>query len=69
MNHPKPEEWVPYVFGEATGTAKRELRAHLRNCQQCRAEVDTWKRSLGRPAILSEDAPPRVKTLLGAKKK
>jgi len=48
MNHPKPEEWVPYVFGEATGTAKRELRAHLRNCQQCRAEVDTWKRSLGR---------------------
>jgi anti-sigma factor RsiW len=48
MNHPKPEEWVPYVFGEATGAARRELRAHLRDCQQCREEVETWKRSLGR---------------------
>jgi hypothetical protein len=48
MNHPKPEEWVPYVFGETTGPAKRDLRAHLRECQQCRDEVETWKRSLGR---------------------
>jgi hypothetical protein len=48
MNHPKPEEWVPYVFGEVTGAARRELRAHLRDCQQCREEVETWKRSLGR---------------------
>ena len=46
MNHPKPEEWVPYLFGETTAVARRELRAHLRECQQCRGEVDTWKRSL-----------------------
>ena len=48
MNHPKPEEWVPYLFGETTGPAKRDLRAHLRQCTQCRDEVETWKRSLGR---------------------
>jgi hypothetical protein len=48
MNHPKPEEWVPYVYGETTGTVRRELRAHLRQCQECREEVQTWKRTLNR---------------------
>lgn len=48
MNHPKPEEWVPYVYGEANSAARKELAAHLRTCVQCREEVQTWKRSLHR---------------------
>jgi hypothetical protein len=48
MNHPKPEEWVPYVYGEATSAARRELAAHLQDCPQCREEIETWKRSLRR---------------------
>jgi hypothetical protein len=46
MNHPKPEEWVPYVYGEANGTARRELSAHLQDCRQCRDQIDAWKSSL-----------------------
>src|SRR5579859_3389752 len=48
MNHPKPEEWVPYVYGEATAPARKQLNAHLSECAQCREEVETWKRSLNR---------------------
>jgi hypothetical protein len=48
MNHPKPEEWVPYLYGEANSVAREELAAHLRTCAQCREEVETWKRSLHR---------------------
>ena len=39
MNHPKPEEWVPYIYGETTGTARRELSDHLNSCDQCREEI------------------------------
>lgn len=46
MNHPKPEEWVPYIYGETTGTAKRELHDHLNSCDQCREEIRGWQRSL-----------------------
>ncbi len=48
MNHPKPEEWVPYVYGEASSAARRELAAHLDACPQCREEIETWKRNLHR---------------------
>ena len=48
MNHPKPEEWVPYLYGEAPAIARQALKAHLKECPQCRDEVETWKRSLHR---------------------
>ena len=47
MNHPKREEWVPYLFGEAKSPARGELNAHLRDCPDCRQEIETWKMSLG----------------------
>ena len=46
MNHPKREEWAPYVFGEATPDARRKLAAHLQNCSECAAEIAGWQRSL-----------------------
>lgn len=46
MNHPKPEEFVPYVYGESTGAVRRQLTDHLRNCPQCRQEIESWQRSL-----------------------
>lgn len=46
MNHPKPEEWVPYVYGELSAAARQELSAHLLSCPQCRDEVQTWKHAL-----------------------
>ena len=48
MNHPKPEEWVSYVYGESPADSRRELAAHLQECGQCREEIETWKRSLKR---------------------
>lgn len=48
MNHPKPEEWVPYLYGEATIVARKELSGHLRNCAQCREEVERWRRNIKR---------------------
>ncbi len=48
MNHPNYEEWAPYIFGEARPTARRRLGAHLRDCAECRSEIEAWRRSLGR---------------------
>jgi hypothetical protein len=48
MNHPKPEEWVAYVYGETAGTVRRDLKAHLQACSDCRKEVETWKSSMAR---------------------
>jgi len=48
MNHPKPEEWVPYLYGETSSVARKELSTHLQACAQCRDEVEIWKRSLHR---------------------
>ena len=48
MNHPKPEEWAPYLFGEAGPVAGRRLKAHLATCPECRAHISGWKRSVER---------------------
>src|SRR5256885_7781819 len=48
MNHPKREEWVPYLFGETSSTIDRQLEAHLQGCPECRQDLDGWKNSLGR---------------------
>ena len=39
MNHPKREEWVPYLFGEATPQTRDKLTEHLQNCPDCAAEI------------------------------
>jgi hypothetical protein len=46
MNHPKHEELVPYLFGEAKTAERRRLKQHLRVCPECRDELAGWRRSL-----------------------
>ena len=46
MNHPKREEWAPFLFGEATPQARHKLTEHLQNCPDCAAEVAGWRQSL-----------------------
>ena len=48
MNHPERQEWVPFLFGEAAPDARRKLAAHLQSCPQCAAEIEGWRRSLGK---------------------
>jgi hypothetical protein len=48
INHPKPEEWVPFLYGETKPALRRELKAHLQGCTECQQELRRWKLSLHR---------------------
>jgi hypothetical protein len=48
MNHPKPEEWVPYLYGGMTPNAGRELKSHLKDCPECRVKIQTWQHTIKR---------------------
>jgi anti-sigma factor RsiW len=41
--HPRPEEWVPYFYGEVDASVRRELRAHLEQCPECRTQLKQWQ--------------------------
>jgi anti-sigma factor RsiW len=64
MNHPKPEEWVPYVYGEAPANVRQKLAAHLNGCPQCREEIETWKRNLNRLDAWKMPGTARTRTPL-----
>ena len=46
MNHPKREEWPPYIFGETAPAVRQKFAEHLDRCPQCAAEIAGWQRSL-----------------------
>ena len=46
MRHPKPAEWVPYLFGEVEPDTKKQFREHLQHCPECRVEIEAWQQSL-----------------------
>jgi hypothetical protein len=48
MTHPEHEEWVPFLFGEAGPETRRTLTAHLQSCPQCAAQVEGWRRTMGK---------------------
>jgi hypothetical protein len=58
-NHPRPEEWVPYFYGEAEPSVRRELRAHLGQCPECRTQLKQWQHTGRR---LSTWRLPRLRT-------
>lgn len=60
MNHPKREEWIPLLFGEADAETKRRLETHLDSCAECAAEVGGWRRSLGRLDAWKLSKPSRT---------
>src|SRR4029453_9481517 len=74
MKCPNRDEWVPYVFGEATPQARKSLSAHLESCRQCEAGIANWKRSLEKldrwtlpePETRLETAPPIWRWALAA---
>lgn len=48
MKHPEREDLVPFIFGEADASRRRQLESHLDECAECRDEIQSWQRSLGR---------------------
>ena len=48
MNHPNPDEWVPFLFDETAPEVKRKLAEHLEECAECQSLLARWRHSLGR---------------------
>src|SRR5436190_9725701 len=48
MKHPNQDEWMPYLFGEASPKTARTLDEHLAHCPACRTQVESWRRTLKR---------------------
>jgi len=48
MKHPNREAWIPLLFGDVDPVTKQRLEAHLQSCAECRAEVEGWRRTVGR---------------------
>src|SRR5215471_10626361 len=46
MNHPTPEEWMPYLFGETRPETRHQLKQHLRSCAECRHQLENWEHGL-----------------------
>ncbi len=46
MDHPPREEWVAYLYGECDARAQGRLTAHLRECDECTAHVETWRKTM-----------------------
>ena len=43
LKHPLTEEWMCFLYGEASPGEKSRLAAHLRACPDCQARVQGWR--------------------------
>jgi anti-sigma factor ChrR (cupin superfamily) len=64
MNHPKPEEWVAYLYGQTDNALKRQLATHLHDCAQCRSEIESWQRSIKSLDAWKLPRPARADSIL-----
>jgi anti-sigma factor RsiW len=53
MNHLKPDEWLSYLDGEPSPEAAQRVGEHLKQCAQCAAELEGWRRSVQKLERLS----------------
>ncbi len=44
--HPNPEEWMSFLYREASPERSAELDAHLRQCGECQKRVAHWRGTL-----------------------
>jgi hypothetical protein len=57
--HPTPEEWMSFLYDEDSPTRHAELGAHLRQCAECRGQVQTWRGSMTALDAWTEPQPRR----------
>jgi len=43
MTHPTREEWMSYLYDASPAASQESLRAHLKDCAACRAQVEIWQ--------------------------
>ena len=58
-NHPSDEAWVDYLCGELELAERRRLAAHLTQCGECLAKVETWRSTLDALNSWRVEAPAR----------
>ena len=45
MNHPTREDWMEYLYGETPADLRSARAEHLRECAECRAQLDAWQQT------------------------
>lgn len=62
MNHPTPEEWMSYLYGELSAEQRRALDAHAAGCRECEERLANWRDAMGHldrwPLPVEKAAPP-----------
>jgi hypothetical protein len=66
MKHPTQQEWVAYLYREVDSTTRSRLEVHLAGCENCRAQLDQWRRAQQhldswqppKPTLKSSALPP-----------
>ena len=46
MNHPEPEKWMSYLYGELGEPEQKDLTGHLEGCSDCQAQVKSWQATM-----------------------
>jgi hypothetical protein len=46
MKHPKPEEWMAFLYDEDDSSRRVTLQAHLESCEDCASRVKIWRDSM-----------------------
>jgi len=58
MKHPTKEEWMSYLYDESPAESRESLRAHLKDCAACRAQIEIWQ---GATRQMNEWQLPRLR--------
>src|SRR5262245_25343103 len=46
VNHPGPEQWMAFLYGELPPATRTELGEHLAHCAACSDQLRTWRASM-----------------------
>ncbi len=46
MNHPEPETWMSYLYGELEEPEQKEMTGHLKACTDCQTQVKSWQATM-----------------------
>ncbi len=58
-NHPTPESWADYLYGELPPDTRAEVDGHLRTCPECQHRLDAWRKTQGALDVWKLATPSR----------